>query len=732
MPLDERFFVTSDLEGYFVDKDSGLPLAGGTLTFYRDSARNTPKTVFQLSGAPPNYTYTALPNPIVLSSVGTPQNAGGDNIVIYYFPFDDEGELDLYYVVARDSDGVEQFSREAWPNIGSGDDPTEDGAPIQNQLSNPQFTQVFLNENQSTVYTVSAATNQVFSFAPDWDFVISGTGTVTVQRIALAGNDNVATSPPYVLDVSLSGGITSCLLRQRLNVNSGLWASTANEPIFLSGTLVARNEVAGTTGIQMFYAESTGGLPVVIIDGSFDNSGYQVITGVTDAAIPASTNTDTGTDGYIDIYLSFNPSSHVRISSIQVVPTLNAAGADFLQYDLNSSNREQAFMGDYYIPRLNSRPPASLLTAWDFPLNPFQFAASGNIAATAGYICDQTIALRGASGAVAYAKDAVTSGLALTTTGTNDALYLLQYLSGEDAKKILGTPLSVNVFGYVKSVSDPVTMRVYLFRAPSTSTIPTLPTSIGTVATSGVFTVAAAGWTEIPRSGLDTATAVLPVIATNAAINNDTNDMGFTGWELVDSTQIGNTDKFAIVVTFAYADASTQITINSISLIPSAIPARAAPESFDEVLRKCEYYYETSYDIGIFAGASSTNGAILCAQEPVVQIASSDCYPRFLAARYKGKKRIPVTPSIYSTNGTIANVRLNVYYAATALNSVNVVVAGNWTIANSGDAGFAFLPVNRTVTLSAGPGNGGPTANDTFSEGIASFHFVADARLGIV
>ena len=132
MPLDERYFVTADLEEYFVDKDSGLPLAAGTLTFYRDTARNTPKTVFQLTGAPPNYNYTALPNPVVLSSVGTPQNAGGDNIVIYYFPFDDEGELDLYYVVARDSDGVEQFSREAWPNIGAGNDPTDDAVPIQN------------------------------------------------------------------------------------------------------------------------------------------------------------------------------------------------------------------------------------------------------------------------------------------------------------------------------------------------------------------------------------------------------------------------------------------------------------------------------------------------------------------------------------------------------------------------------------------------------------------------
>jgi hypothetical protein len=520
---------------------------------------------------------------VPLSSVGTPQDAGGDNVVIYYFPYDADGNLDLYYVVCRDSNGVEQFSREAWPVVTAANSPTSNGFGVQNQLSNPQFTQVFINDGQATVYSVSAATNQVFEFAPNWDFVISGTGTVTVERISIAGIDNVVTSPPYVLDISVSLGITSCYLRQRLYLNSGLWASTANQSIFLAGTLIARNELAGTSGIEMFYVESSGGSPIPIVDAAFDNSSYQVLTGITAASIPLSTDTNTDDAGYVDIYLSFLIGSDVRISSIQVIPTLTQAT---LEYDLNASNREQALMGDYYIPRLNSRPAASLLTAWDFTVNPFQFAASGNIGATAGYICDQTIALRGGSGAVAFAQDAVTSGLALTTAGSNDAFYLMQYLSADDAKRILGSRLSVNVFGYMTTNSTPVTASVYLFSAPSTSAIPTLPTSIGTVATNGVFTLTASGWTQIPRSGLDTAQGVLPYVATDAEINNSDNDIGFTGWEITDNTQISDTNYFAIVVTFAYVDTSTEITINSISLIPSDIPSRPAPETFDEVIRK--------------------------------------------------------------------------------------------------------------------------------------------------
>ena len=185
-------------------------------------------------------------------------------------------------------------------------------------------------------------------------------------------------------------------------------------------------------------------------------------------------------------------------------------------------------MGDYYIPRLNTRPASSLLTAWDFTVNPFQFAASGDLTNTAAYICDQTIGFAGATGDVAFSIDPVTNGLALDTAGSNDAFYLLQYLSGADAKKILGTRLSVNVFGYVTSLSGSVIVSVYLFRAPSTSAIPTLSTSIGTVSTDGTFTLTASGWTQIPRSGLDTAQAILPYLAVDTDINNFDNDMSFT------------------------------------------------------------------------------------------------------------------------------------------------------------------------------------------------------------
>lgn len=737
MALDERYFVTSDLSPYFVDKNTGLPLANGSISFYRDVARTTPKTVYQLIGAPPNYFYAPLPNSVPLSSVGQPQDGTGDNVIIYYYPYDSEGNLDLYYIVVADSNGVMQETIEAWPNIASSNNPTQNDFSISNQVSNAQFTQTFLNNNAPTVYNVTSASNKIFAFAPNWDFVISGTGSVAVQQIAIPGNDKIITSPPYVLDITVSGGITTCYLRQRFNKNSGLWASTTTQSIFLAGSVIAINQLSGNTNIEMLYQESTGGSPISILQGIFDNSGYKLLTGVTTLPIPLSTNTDVANDGYIDIYLSFLPNSHIRLSSIQVVPSFNATNAALISFQLNSSNREQAFMGDYYIPKLNMRPQPSLLTGWDFTVNPFQFGASSTFGdVSIKYICDQTIAQSGPSGTVVSSIDPITNGLKLTTAGNNDAFYLMQYLSGNDAKSILGTPLSVNFFGYVSSNSNPVTMRVYLFRAPSGSSIPISPASIGSISTGGIFTLTASGWTEIPRSGLNTATAILPHVSTNDAINNSTNDIPFTGWQVIDSAQIGDTDKFAIVVTFAYLDTSTAINVNSISLIPNAIPSRPAPESFDTVLRKCQYYYETSYDRGVNSGSVSSNGAVICEQyyingstNPIVL--SSKCYSRYLTVRYVTAKRIPVTPTIYSPDGAFGNVLINCVYSGTLNINTDAPISGNWTLSNNGNKGFAFSPVNSSIEVAVGPGTG-DFVNIQNGEGVAKFHYVADARLGIV
>ena len=79
MALNEQYFVTSDLDTYFVDKDSGLPLAGGKVYFYSDINRTQAKNVYELSGSAADYTYDPLPNPV---NVAEPNEVIGDLVTV--------------------------------------------------------------------------------------------------------------------------------------------------------------------------------------------------------------------------------------------------------------------------------------------------------------------------------------------------------------------------------------------------------------------------------------------------------------------------------------------------------------------------------------------------------------------------------------------------------------------------------------------------------------------------
>ena len=180
----------------------------------------------------------------------------------------------------------------------------------------------------------------------------------------------------------------------------------------------------------MYYAESSGvnaTSPVLIATGTPDVSTYSYIRG-SSVQIPESTNTDDGVNGYVQIYISIVGAATVNISSVQLYPTVGAPPS-VVPIDVNSSNRNEAYQGDYYIPRNNAKPTNSFLVGWDFPVNPFQFGTSGTFANTvsnASYIADQTIAVS-ATSSVTWGRDTTTAGLVFNCTGTNDAFYLLQY-----------------------------------------------------------------------------------------------------------------------------------------------------------------------------------------------------------------------------------------------------------------------------------------------------------------
>lgn len=138
MSLDLRYIPLFYLWDLFSDKDTGDFLRNGYLKFWRDIARTTGKPVYQITGSPPNYSYI---NYGFLDTDGgwrvDLNDQGALDSVVYAFPYNEDGTIDLYYVQCFSSGDVPQFTREGIPNIAE-TTPSEDET-IVNFVPNPQF-----------------------------------------------------------------------------------------------------------------------------------------------------------------------------------------------------------------------------------------------------------------------------------------------------------------------------------------------------------------------------------------------------------------------------------------------------------------------------------------------------------------------------------------------------------------------------------------------------------------
>ena len=160
MSLDSRYMIAPSLEQYFVDKETGLPLAAGIVTFYKDQARTEKKPVYKFSGTAVAPTYTALPNPCVLSSAGTFIDDSGNDILPYYFPYDSQGNVELYYITVESSETILQFTREAYPNF-SYSSPSSITHEKINYATNGQFLTHIGSESSSEPTEIKGAETHI-------------------------------------------------------------------------------------------------------------------------------------------------------------------------------------------------------------------------------------------------------------------------------------------------------------------------------------------------------------------------------------------------------------------------------------------------------------------------------------------------------------------------------------------------------------------------------------------
>lgn len=727
MSISPLFIPLFSIEEVILNKDNGLPLSGGVVKFYRDSQRITPKQVFMLTGTPPDYTFSSVGNELTLGISGTFVDVDGNPFVPYAFPYDAAGKVDLYFVKVLSSDNVPQFTREAVPYISSGVIPPSERSNTDNELANPQFVEILFPSGTITTISVTG-TNTVTPIAPGWDLVTSGTGTVTLERLEPTAS-SIPTNPPYTLRIDADAALgASITLRQRLTNSPSILRGG-----FVSGTFIAAVISGGGSAISMIYAPSIG-TPTTIIDSTNipTDGAYHPIAG--NIAIPEQVN-DPATIGYVDINIIIPTSRNIAISSIQ---TVGVSDSIDIPFDEQTAARQKDELFHYYENSILHQPKENLLVGWNFALNPWQFRSTtdSNVANNT-YTADQTIVIQ-----QAYVASATGNNVSVGR-GTLSENYPFKVKAVTAANK----------FAMVQYI-DPATIRPYWnqkvsLRANLTLASPThssvvrfkvrliyrlsVPPTIAQDEPISAWTNVAgsdptfkAGWTAIAPLN-----DPIYTISTTANVSYD-----FNQFQLPPADNAAVNDNMVLGVVIYTLDNMDQtatadsILFNQVSLVHNDFAMDASTDTFDEALRKCQYYYEKSYSKGTLPGAVTTSGMQYASNPLGGDYSSTEMYKNTFELRFNQVKRSTPTVTFYAPDGTSGDVQLGVFTGATypapgaGANPKNVAIAGNWTLTGTNENGLLLRPSNATLVMSfaAIPGA---------DQGEILYHFVADSRMGI-
>lgn len=339
----DLYTLCPTLQQSFLNKDTGDLLAGGYIFFYEDASRNTLQPIYSLTGGPPNtpYTVTALPNPLILSSIGTVVDISGNPVLILLYPYDVDGNISNYYVSIwsgdPNDDGVFQFDLQNIPGIGESPGPLDEIVD-DNYILNGQF---FLHndiandaDNNGVGYISSSPTAIApggHLFATDSAFVPAN----SQQFVTFLREDNTAAAgvpgfPRYYANFFQTGTMfTGSYKDYRFrfpNVNMFTSDNDTPTPYTLGFTGYC---AAGTVSVIPFFLQNFGfgGSAEVRTDltsQSLTTASQQFIVQITN--IPPLPGSTLGTldDDYIDFGIGFPVGSAYDIFITDVFLTKGA------------------------------------------------------------------------------------------------------------------------------------------------------------------------------------------------------------------------------------------------------------------------------------------------------------------------------------------------------------------------------------------------------------------------
>lgn len=183
------------LQNYLVDKDTGLPLANGIVSLYKDTARQTFKNWFYQTGIPGAYTYIELANPLRLSGAGTIQDPNGNDVIPFYYPYNETNEnlSESYYVTVDSADengdpSVRQFTRENFPFLPPNPSPQSTNPTYRNYLINNVFWRNVGSQNLTSVTDLVIAPSQHDGYT---------NGDIRFRKNITGANDSISFLPMF-------------------------------------------------------------------------------------------------------------------------------------------------------------------------------------------------------------------------------------------------------------------------------------------------------------------------------------------------------------------------------------------------------------------------------------------------------------------------------------------------------------------------------------------------------
>jgi len=471
----------------------------------------------------------------------------------------------------------------------------------ENMLTNPQFADIFF----SSPHTFTAA--GTYDIAPGWQLTMVGSGSVVVTQTSLPGTSGLTGNPTYFLDFASSGSWSSVYLTQTFHNNGA---------IFSGGAIAAAVTARSTTNPTIFsvvYVPSDSGTQKDIISNQVVPTGA-FISYKNAVDLVTSTNSDQGVSSSVAIRYVLPPSGEIALTNLQITGQSTHLTDEFKQDTVGNSplyqelTYERIVDHEFHVYR-NSiilEPKDSILVGWNFPLNPYQFITTTRttVSSVTSYVADQTILHQEAASQLNTGKAIVDYRggfqVGAVTGATQTRFALIQYIDPKTAVPYFDYFLSSLVkCAILTTHGTQVRLKIRLITQsglpqPITATEPIAswpansdPIFVGT-------------WREIKPIN-DPEYIIQPPL-TDSSAGTPFGTMSFNGF---DPSQSGAFNDVLGIVVYTMDNLNStsgsedSIIFDKISLTQNYFAIETNSETYDESLRKCQFYYQKTFEDGV-------------------------------------------------------------------------------------------------------------------------------------